>query len=208
MLSSTAILADGINLGLTRMVEACRRATLRQLAWTHDWHVREDCYAAALAQLIEAHRSLPLARVGAMGLPPVPMDNFTVRAIAAKLWATSMPDTATSPATRSIPTSPTSLGSSTPKSLQPPHLKHRMLLLDYYNITGLRIAEHYIDTGGATDHVFGLLTLLGFRFAPRLRDLEDRRLYAFRGQKVPDVLTNMLAEQSMPFTCVPTGMMP
>ena len=66
------------------MAEACRRATLRQLAWTHDWHVREDCYAAALAQLIEAHRSLPLARVGAMGLPPVPMDNFTVRAIAAK----------------------------------------------------------------------------------------------------------------------------
>src|SRR5580704_9091146 len=65
MLSSTAILADGINLGLTRMAEACRGVTLRQLAWTHDWHVREDCYAAALAQLIEAHRSLPLARVGA-----------------------------------------------------------------------------------------------------------------------------------------------
>ena len=105
MLSSTAILA------------VC--ATLRQLAWTHDWHVREDCYAAALAQLIEAHRRLPLARVGAMGLPPVPMDNFTVGAIAAKLWATSMPDTATSPATRSIPTTPTSLGRSTPKSLQP-----------------------------------------------------------------------------------------
>jgi TnpA family transposase len=40
--------------------------------------------------------------------------------------------------------------------------------------------------------VFGLLTLLGFRFAPRLRDLKDRRLYAFRGQKVPDVFTNML----------------
>ena len=39
-----------------------RHATLRQLAWTHDWHVREDCYAAALAQLIEAHRSLPLAQ--------------------------------------------------------------------------------------------------------------------------------------------------
>ncbi|MBV8702831.1 MAG: Tn3 family transposase, partial [Acetobacteraceae bacterium] len=57
----TAALADGINLGLTRMAESCRGPTLRQLAWTHDWHVREECYAAALARLIEAHRALPLA---------------------------------------------------------------------------------------------------------------------------------------------------
>jgi TnpA family transposase len=35
--------------------------------------------------------------------------------------------------------------------------------------TGLRIAEHYTDTGGATDQVFRLRALLGFRFAPRLR---------------------------------------
>jgi len=31
----TTILADGINLGLSRMAEACRGATLRQLAWVH-----------------------------------------------------------------------------------------------------------------------------------------------------------------------------
>lgn len=59
----TAILADGINLGLTRMAEASRGPSLRQLAWAHDWHIREECYAEALARLIEAHRALPLARV-------------------------------------------------------------------------------------------------------------------------------------------------
>ena len=32
--------------------------------------------------------------------------------------------------------------------------------------TDLRIVEHYTDTAGATDHVFGLCHLLGFRFAP------------------------------------------
>ena len=36
--------------------------------------------------------------------------------------------------------------------------------------------EHYTDTGGATDHVFALCHLLGYRFAPRLRDIHDRRL--------------------------------
>lgn len=32
------------------------------------------------------------------------------------------------------------------------------------------------DTGGATDHVFALCSMLGFRFCPRLRDFPDRRL--------------------------------
>ena len=43
--------------------------------------------------------------------------------------------------------------------------------------TDLRIAEHYTDTAGATDHVFGLCHLLGYRFAPRVKDLKDRKLY-------------------------------
>src|SRR6202050_5511756 len=37
--------------------------------------------------------------------------------------------------------------------------------------TDLRITEHYTDTAGATDHVFGLCHLLGYRFAPRIKDL-------------------------------------
>jgi TnpA family transposase len=40
-----------------------------------------------------------------------------------------------------------------------------------YHETDLDIHEHYADTGGYTDQVFGMTHLLGFRFAPRLRDL-------------------------------------
>jgi TnpA family transposase len=43
--------------------------------------------------------------------------------------------------------------------------------------TDLRISEHYTDTAGATDHVFGLCHLLGYRFAPRIKDLKERKLY-------------------------------
>jgi len=39
------------------------------------------------------------------------------------------------------------------------------------------IKEHYVDTGGFTELLFGLFMLLGFRFAPRLRDLSDQTLY-------------------------------
>jgi len=45
------------------------------------------------------------------------------------------------------------------------------------NETELPIREHTTDTAGATEMIFALFDLLGFRFAPRLRDLNDRRLY-------------------------------
>ena len=34
--------------------------------------------------------------------------------------------------------------------------------------TSLQITEHYTDTGGASDHIFGLSHMLGFRFVPWL----------------------------------------
>ncbi len=34
--------------------------------------------------------------------------------------------------------------------------------------------RNYTDTAGFTDHVFALCHLLGFRFAPRIRDLADK----------------------------------
>ncbi len=44
--------------------------------------------------------------------------------------------------------------------------------------TDLDIHEHYTDTHGFTTHVFSLCAALGFRFAPRIRDILDQRLYA------------------------------
>jgi len=47
-----------------------------------------------------------------------------------------------------------------------------------YHETDLSIEEHYTDTAGYTDQVFGLSHLLGFRFAPRIRDISELTLYA------------------------------
>ncbi len=54
------------------------------------------------------------------------------------------------------------------------------------------IKEHYVDTGGFTELLFGLFMLLGFRFAPRLRDLSDQTLYRPRKQTDYSVLTPVL----------------
>ena len=55
------LLADGLNLGLTRMAEACSIASLGQLAWTSDWHIREETYALALRCLVNQQQREPFA---------------------------------------------------------------------------------------------------------------------------------------------------
>ena len=42
-----------------------------------------------------------------------------------------------------------------------------------YHESDLRIEEHYTAPAGFIDHVFALMHLLGFRFAPRIRALTD-----------------------------------
>jgi TnpA family transposase len=70
----------------------------------------------------------------------------------------------------------------------------------------LEIREHYTDTAGAFDHVFGLCHLLGFRFAPRIRDLADRRLYVADGRAVYTALKPMIGGTSIFVASVKTGM--
>ncbi|HIE4356009.1 TPA: Tn3 family transposase, partial [Proteus mirabilis] len=61
-----------------------------------------------------------------------------------------------------------------------------------YHESDLRIEEHYTDTAGFTDHVFALMHLLGFRFAPRIRDLGDTKLYIPKGDAAYDALKPMI----------------
>jgi TnpA family transposase len=56
----------------------------------------------------------------------------------------------------------------------------------------LEIREHYTDTAGAIEHVFGLCHLPGFRIAPRIRDLADRRLYTADTRAAYSALTPMI----------------
>jgi TnpA family transposase len=189
----TTVLADGINLGLTRMSEACRGATLRQLAWIHDWHVREECYASALARIIDAHRALPLAQTWGDGTTSSSDGQFFRAGGRGEALGDINARHGNEPGVAFYTHISDQFGPFHTKVIaatasEAPHVLDGLL----QHQTGLRITEHYTDTGGATDQVFGLLTLRGYRFAPRLRDLKDRKLYAFRGQVIPDALSMMV----------------
>jgi hypothetical protein len=55
------ILADAINLGLTKMAESCPGTTYAKLAWLQAWHIRDETYGAALAELVNAQFRHPFA---------------------------------------------------------------------------------------------------------------------------------------------------
>jgi hypothetical protein len=57
------ILADASNLGLTRMAAASQGVTRDQLIWTADAYIRPETYKAALARIINAHHTLPIAAI-------------------------------------------------------------------------------------------------------------------------------------------------
>ena len=54
-----------------------------------------------------------------------------------------------------------------------------------------RVREQYADSGGFTDHVFAVTSLLGYRFIPRIRDLPSKRLHVFEPRRVPKPLTGL-----------------
>ena len=185
----TTILADGINLGLSRMAEACRGATLRQLAWVHDWHIREETYAAALSRLINAHRTIPLAQLWGMGTTSSSDGQYFRAGARGEKLADINARHGNEPGVTFYTHLSDQFGPYYTKVIaatasEAPHVLDGLL----YHQTGLQIEEHYTDTGGASDHVFGLCHLFGFRFAPRIRDLKDRRLYLFPGQKPQPIL--------------------
>ena len=61
----------------------------------------------------------------------------------------------------------------------------------------LRIEEHYTDTAGFTDHVFGLMHLLGFRFAPCIRDLGDTKLFIPKSDVSYDALKPLISSDRL-----------
>jgi len=165
-----------------------RGASLPQLAWAHDWHIRDETYSAALARLVDAQGALPLARIWGEGKPRHRTTVFSgrrPREAIADVNARHGDEPGVSFYTHvSDQFSPYHTKVIAATASEAPHVLDGLL----NHQSGLRIEEHYTDTGGATDHVFGLCHLLGFRFAQRLRDIKDRRLYLFPGAVAPPIL--------------------
>jgi TnpA family transposase len=175
-----ALMADGVNLGMTKMAEATDdpKITYERLAWASDWHVRDDTYQAAIAELVNFHHRLPFAGNWGEGRTSSSdgqryqaggHKDFTSQVNSrygrepGMMFYTHISDQYAPFYTKVINTS----------------VRDATHVLDglLYHETDLAIEEHYVDTEGYTDQVFAMCHLLGYRFAPRIRDLKDRRIF-------------------------------
>ena len=189
----TAVLADGINLGLTRMSEACHETTWRQLSWTADWHIREECYVQALAGLIDAQHRQPLAAYWGSGTTSSSDGQFFRAGGRGEVGGLVNLHYGQEPGVKFYTHLSDQFGPYHTKVIaatanEAPHVLDGLL----YHQSSLVINEHYTDTGGFSDHVFAMCRLLGFRFAPRIRDLKEKRLYLLPGMTAPPELASMV----------------
>lgn len=189
----TAILADAINLGLAKMAESCPGASYAKLSWLQAWHVRDETYAAALAELVNEQSRQPFAAYWGDGTTSSSDGQRFKAGGRAEAAGRVNPKYGNEPGVLFY--------THVSDQYAPFHTKvinvgvrDATYVLDglLYHESDLRIEEHYTDTAGFTDHVFALMHLLGFRFAPRIRDLADKRLFLPTGKKTYPAINSLV----------------
>lgn len=174
----TTLLADGLNLGLTKMAESCPGSTPAKLSWLQAWHIRDETYSLALAELVNAQLHDPFAAHWGDGTTSS-SDGQRFRAGGrAESTGHINPKYGAEPG-RLFYTHVSDLYTPFSSQVINVGVRDATYVLDglLYHESDLRIAEHYTDTAGFTDHLFGVMPLLSYRFAPRIRDLNDTKLY-------------------------------
>ena len=187
------LLAEGLNLGLSKMAGATNTHDYFQLSRLSRWHVESEAMARALAMVIEGQSALPMARFWGGGTSASSDGQFfsttrqgeAMNLINAKYGQepglkayTHVSDQFGPFATQTIPATVN----------EAPYILDGLLMTD----AGQKIREQYVDTGGFTDHVFAVTALLGFQFIPRIRDLPSKRLYLFDPSACPKELKGLI----------------
>lgn len=189
----TTILADAINLGLSKMAESCPGTTYAKLAWLQAWHIRDETYSIALAELVNAQLHHPFAEHWGDGTTSSSDGQNFRSASKAKSTGHINLKYGSSPG-RTLYTHISDQYAPFHTKVVNVGIRDSTYVLDglLYHESDLRIEEHYTDTAGFTDHVFALMHLLGFRFAPRIRDLGDTKLYIPKGETTYNGLKPMI----------------
>nr|WP_245416008.1 Tn3 family transposase [Mesorhizobium denitrificans] len=191
----TAVLADGINLGLTRMADVSPGLTMRQLAWAHDWHIREEGYTAAHAILVNAQRQLPLAKLWGDGTTSSSDGQYFPAGGHAEAIGDLNARYGPNPGAKFYRFTSDQYGAFHIIAMNA-NASEAIYVLDglLYHGSDLAIETHYVDTGGVSDMSFALCHLIGFQLVPRLRGLKDRKLYLFPGDTPPENLVPLVGE--------------
>jgi TnpA family transposase len=172
-----AIVAQACNFGLEEMAQIAD-LSYQRLAWCTTWYVREETLRAATTALVNAQYHQPLGQLWGGGtLSSSDGQRFPVAMQARNV--TALPRYFGYGRGLTFYTWTSDQFSQYGAKVIPATVRDATYVLDELldNETELPLLEHTTDTSGYTEMVFALFDLLGFQFAPRIRDLGDQRLY-------------------------------
>ncbi len=174
-----ALVAMGTNIGLAKMADATPGISYHQMANAAQWRMYDDALNKAQAILVNFHHKLALPSYWGDGTTSS-SDGMRVQIGVASLHADANPHYGSGKGATIYRFLSDQFSSFYTKVINT-NARDAVHVIDglLHHETELNIEEHYTDTAGYTDQVFGLSHLLGFRFAPRLRDISDLKLYSF-----------------------------
>ena len=174
-----ALMAMGTNIGLSKMADATPGVSYRQMSNLAQWRLYDDAMKKAQATLVNYHHKLALPLFWGDGTTSS-SDGMRVQVGVSSLFAESNPHYGSGKGV-TIYRFVSDKFSSFYLNVISTNARDALHVIDgyLYHETDLNILEHFTDTAGYTDQVFGLTQILGFKFAPRIRNIADLKLYCF-----------------------------
>ena len=175
-----SLIAMGTNIGLTKMADAVSNISYKQMAHISQWRLHEDALNRAQTKLVNYQNKLELSKHWGDGTTSS-SDGMRMKLVVNTLYADSNPHYGSGKGTTIYRFTSDNFSSYYTKIINTNSRDATHVLDGLLNHeTDLNILEHYTDTAGYTDQVFGLTHILGFHFAPRIRDLSDAKLFSLK----------------------------
>ncbi len=185
------VLADATNLGPKRMAGASKGISAHQIGWMRTFHARSETYRAAQACVTDAHTRHPHSRLWGDGTTASADGQFFRASHRAAKRGDINLHYGSEPGTKFYSHLSDQYGYFSILPISPTESEAPYVLDGLFDHdTILEIEELFTDTGGASDHVFALFALIGKRFAPRLRNLKDRKFHTLEKATAYPALAN------------------
>lgn len=166
-----ALMAIGTNIGLSKMADCTKEFDYHKLANISQWRLHDDAMKKAQACLVNYQHRLSLPSYWGDGTTSS-SDGMRVQVGVSSLVSEHNPHYGSGKGSTIYRFVSDQYSTFYTKVINT-NAREAVHVIDglLEHETDLCINEHYTDTAGYTDQVFGLSHLLGFVFAPRIRDI-------------------------------------
>lgn len=188
------LLGLGMNIGLEKMAQSTPGITYPQLANTKQWRFYKEALTRSQSILVNYQLDLPIADFWGEGKRSA-SDGMRVPVGVAAL------ESDINPHYRSLEKGATMIRAVNDRNtahhieVVSTNTREATHTLDglLYHETDLEIEEHFTDTNGYTDQVFGMTSLLGFKFEPRIRNIKKSQLFSIKSPSEYPSLTESIS---------------